>query len=110
MVRDILKKAQAGEVSATISVINLGEIYYIIARKQGQGMARTILEDVSSLPIDVADATFDRVIAAAQIKANYSLSYADAFVAATAMEFSATILTGDPEFKALESQTPILWL
>jgi hypothetical protein len=31
-------------------------------------------------------------------------------VAAAAEEFAATIITGDPEFKQLESRLSVLWL
>lgn len=109
-VRDILQKAQAKEASALLSVINLGEIYYIVYRKLGAETARTVVEDISGLPVDLVDAGKARVLAAAEIKAQHPLSYADAFAAAAAMEFSATIVSGDQEFKAVEPYVSILWL
>ncbi|MFH2074539.1 MAG: PIN domain-containing protein, partial [Pseudomonadota bacterium] len=51
------------------------------------------------LPVGLVDATKERVLSAARVKAQYPVSYADAFVVATAIEFTATIITGDPEFK-----------
>ncbi len=110
VVRDILRKARIGDASLLLSVINLGEIYYIVSRKLGTETAREVVEDISKLPVHLVDAGTDRAIAAAEIKAQHPLSYADAFAVAAAMEFSATIVTGDPEFKAVESYTPILWL
>jgi len=44
------------------------------------------------------------------VKAQHPVSYADAFVVATAVEYSATIVTGDPEFKETESLAAVLWL
>jgi predicted nucleic acid-binding protein len=41
------------------------------------------------------------VLAAAHVKARYSVSYADAFAVATAQEYHATVVTGDPEFHPL---------
>ena len=38
----------------------------------------------------------------------YSVSYADAFVVATAIMEEATIVTGDPEFKSIDMQ--VLWI
>lgn len=38
-----------------------------------------------------------RVLAAATIKADHPMAYADAFAAATAAAHDATLLTGDPE-------------
>ena len=109
-VREILKKARTGGASVRLSVINLGEIYYIVSRKLGAETARAVLEDISKLPVELIEAGTDRALAAAEIKAQQPVSYADAFAVAAAMEFSATIVTGDPEFKAVESYASILWL
>lgn len=109
-VRDLLKKASTGKASVFLSIISLGEIYYIIARKRGEDTAGAIVEDISSLPVEQLEAGTERVLNAAAIKAGYPVSYADAFAAAAALEFSAILVTGDPEFKALESRISIRWL
>jgi len=109
-VRNILKEAVAGASAAFLSVISLGEIYYIVARKRGEEKAGAITEDISRLPVGLVDVTKERVLAAARVKAQHPVSYADAFVVATAIEFTATIVTGDPEFKATESRVAVLWL
>ena len=109
-VRDILKDALSTHTTAYLSVISLGEIYYIIARKIGEEKADESLEDISSLPVSLIDATKERILAAAHVKAQHAVSYADAFVVAAAVEHSATIVTGDPEFKQTESLAPVLWL
>jgi predicted nucleic acid-binding protein len=109
-VRDILKEAAAGASAASLSIISLGEIYYIVARKRGEEEAGAITEAISRLPVGLVDATKERVLAAARVKAQYPISYADAFVVATAIEFMATIVTGDPEFKETESRVAVLWL
>lgn len=109
-VRDILKDALSTHTTAYLSVISLGEIYYIIARKIGEEKADESLEDISSLPVSLIDATKERILAAAHIKAQHAVSYADAFVVAAAVEHSATIVTGDPEFKETESLAAVLWL
>ena len=109
-VRDILKDASAGKRAVFLSVISLGEIYYIISRKRGNETAEAIIRDISQLPVELLDAAKERVLAAARVKALHPLSYADAFVVAAAEEFSATIITGDPEFKETESKAPVLWI
>lgn len=109
-VRDILKEASSGRVAVFMSVISLGEIYYIIARKRGEEKAGAITKDISRLPVDLIDVTTKRVLAAAHVKALHPISYADAFVVAAAEEFSATIVTGDPEFKETESRAAVFWL
>jgi ribonuclease VapC len=41
------------------------------------------------------------MIACRDHKAEYTISFADCFAAATALKYHATILTGDPEFRKL---------
>jgi ribonuclease VapC len=50
------------------------------------------------------------VFSAAHFKARYPISYADAFSAVLAKTRKASLLTGDPEFKALEPEIDIHWL
>lgn len=109
-VRNILKDASSNQVAAFLSVISLGEIYYIIARKKGEEKADASVKDISCLPIVLIDVTTERVLAAANVKARHPVSYADAFVVAAAVEYSATIVTGDPEFKETASLAAVLWL
>jgi len=109
-VRKILKKASSGDAAVFLSVISLGEIYYIVARKRGEETAIAIVEDIFQLPAELLDAATERVVAAARIKAQHPVSYADAFVVGAAEEFSASIVTGDPEFKEVESRASVLWL
>jgi predicted nucleic acid-binding protein len=47
---------------------------------------------------------------AAQTKANYALSYVDAFVVAAAQREGAIVLTSDPEFQAAKESITIEWL
>jgi len=51
----------------------------------------------------------DFVRKASEIKAQHALSYADAFCVAVAQIYKGTIVTGDPEFKLVEKDIPILW-
>jgi len=64
-VRNILKDASSNHVLAFLSVISLGEIYYIIARKIGEEKAGASVKDISCLPIGLIDVTTKRVLAAA---------------------------------------------
>jgi predicted nucleic acid-binding protein len=47
---------------------------------------------------------------AAEIKADHPIAYADAFCAALARRHKGRILTGDPEFKAVEKLVAVQWL
>jgi predicted nucleic acid-binding protein len=109
-VKNLLKEASAGEALAFLSLVNLGEIIYITERKLGSDTAQDTLEDILRLPIQLAEASMDRVLDAAHVKAHHAISYMDAFVVSLARELKATIVTADPEFKKVESLTNILWL
>lgn len=86
-----------------MSWINVGEVYYVIARDQGEPEAEETRRDLRpKLSLDAP--TEARVVQAARLKAHHAFSYADAFAAATAMAHQAVLLTGDPEL--LQPGTP----
>lgn len=109
-VRDYLTKAAQGKLQLILPLINLGEILYIVERRNGIVKAQDMQGAISEMPIEILPATRERVLAAAHIKANHPISYADSFVAAAAQEFNAPILTGDPEFKSVEAIISVEWL
>ena len=109
-VKELLKQAKAGDTVTSLSLINLGEVIYNTGRKLGDDRAMEILYDIMLLPIQLAEVTMARVLAAAQIKTLYPISYADAFAVGLAQELNATIVTGDPEFKQVESIVTLFWL
>lgn len=109
-VRVILDQAKQGVVTCRSSAINLGEVIYIVERRVGVMGVRQFLAILSQLPLEIADATWERILAAAHVKAHHSVSYADAFAIALAQEHDATVLTGDPEFNAVAGRVTIEWL
>lgn len=79
-----------------MSWINAGEVFYALYRREGPDLAEAVIGSLRlSLMLD--DASPARVMEAASIKARYPMSYADAFLCATAIAHDATILTGDEE-------------
>ena len=97
----LLEKARDGEVQLFLSVINLGEIYYIVGRARGEETAQYILDEIKKLPIEILQIEEKDVLAAAAWKMKPPMAYADAFAAAAAQELQAILLTGDPELLAL---------
>lgn len=102
-VRTLLTEATKGALALHLSVINLGEILYIVEREQGLVVAQRALAALDQLPVQVQPADRNVVLSAARLKARYPISYADAFAVVVAQEQQAVLLTGDPEFKPLES-------
>lgn len=109
-VKEIFKDAEKGRCLVYLSWINLGEVLYITEREQGQQKARETLGYIQALPIQIIEVSPKFVIQAAHIKAGHRMSYADAFAVVAALEHGATILTGDPEFKSVETIIPVEWL
>ena len=109
-VETLLENAKKEKCLLMISNINLGEILYITERRGGVSKAQTALALVQQLPIEVLPADEKAVFSAAHIKANYSISYADSFAAAAAVEKDAVILTNDPEFESIKSIVRVEWL
>jgi predicted nucleic acid-binding protein len=79
-----------------MSWINLGEVYYIIHRAVSPTEADSTVALLRPM-LTLDPPTPDRVMAAARIKAQHPLAYADAFAVATAAAHDAVLLTGDPE-------------
>jgi ribonuclease VapC len=109
-VQDVLALAQMGKARLYLCSINLGEVLYLTERRRGLSQAQRVLALIESLPLQILDASRDLVLDAAHLKAHYPISYADAFVAAVAQRENALILTGDPEFKAVEDTVRVEWI
>jgi predicted nucleic acid-binding protein len=90
-----------------ISAVNVGEVDHevdhVVRRRLGAGAARKTEDALYEHPrILVVEATRERIRAAAAIRAEGGVSFADAFAAGLAIELNAQLLTGDPEFRQLE--------
>lgn len=101
-VRQVLSEASDGSCTVYCSLINLGEVVYIVERERGISQAQEALGLIDQLPIEILPASREAVLAAAHIKAGHALSYADAFAAAAAQALDAVVLTGDPEFESVK--------
>jgi ribonuclease VapC len=109
-----LDQAEAGRAECVTSIINLGEAYYRLVRVERRDTAESLWRTTlrGTLPVSVKDATRRLVRRAAELKARHAIAYADAFAVTTALEFGATLLTGDPEIKPLvgEHGLAVQWL
>lgn len=111
-VEELLAQASREKHRLYLSAINWAEVYYNTMREVSQEAAEEHATVIASLPIDVVGIGDDLKLArqAAIYKATYRVSLADAFAAALAREKKAELVTGDPEFKALEKEIKINWL
>ena len=110
-VKTHLAVAQESGNFIIMNEINIGETYYILHRKRGAEKANYFIDTVlEGLPILRIPNDFGAIIAAARIKAEYPLSFADCFVVVSAQREDAVVLTGDPEFKKVEHLIEVEWV
>jgi predicted nucleic acid-binding protein len=113
-VEKILLKAESGNPRLLMSVINWGEIYYSIIRGASQEIADSKAHEIAGMrielvPVDAGD--LELIRQAALFKATKKMSYADCFAAALAKIRNAELVTGDRDFKTVESDLrKIHWL
>ena len=109
-VATILEKAGQRDQPVHMTEVNYAEVQYTIRRKDGDAAWRTIAGELVAAPIQFHPA--DRRLAdlAADFKARFKMSLADAFAAALAKEKKAELVTGDLEFKPLAKEIKINWL
>lgn len=109
-VRGLLLKAEESSGDLLMSVVNLGEVWYAIARTNSAEIADQYIGDIMGMAIEVVDADWQLTRQAALFKANGNISYADCFAAALAKARKAELVTGDKEFKVLQDEIKISWL
>ena len=90
--------------------VNYAEVKYSIVKKDGAPAWVEAAKVLQGLPIDFQSTSRALADIAADFKARFKLSLADAFAAALAKERKAELVTGDLEFKALEREVKIHWL
>ncbi|UCD78515.1 MAG: type II toxin-antitoxin system VapC family toxin [Desulfobacterales bacterium] len=110
IVERLLHKAETASIKAYMSEINLGEVYYQTIRKIGLESAQAYIEQLTQLPFEIIAPSSEIIMKASEIKAQHTISFADCFAVATALQFSAAVVTGDPEFKKVKNFVEIIWV
>ena len=109
VVADLFERAKRKEALLSMSVINLGEVLYIIEREESVQAAQMALAVIDGLPLGRVDASRGLTLEAAHFKALYRMSYADCFGLALAKRQGAVLVTGDPELRA-QKEVELLWI
>ena len=109
-VKSLLIDAAEIERTLWMSSINLGEVWYLLARRNSADYASEKLSALAQIGIQRVDVDWPMVMQAAEYKSRHKISYADAFAAALAKRQNAEFVTGDREFRVLEGEIKIHWL
>lgn len=105
-----LRMARRRRWATYLCAINLGEIIYTTKRRFGDQRKLEVLAHIHRLNLTILPVPNEVIYQAAEFKAEFSISYADCFVLACAVERSAAIVTGDPDFRKVAHLAKIHWI
>src|SRR3990172_5517647 len=106
----LLEQIRKAGVRKYLNAINLGEIIYTTKREFGDQKKIEVLAHIERLDFTVLPVPNSLIFQAAEYKAQYSISYADCFALASAVEHKAAVVTGDPEFRKVEHLVEVVWV
>ena len=109
-VADIIAEAHEEQTPLFMSVVNAGEVWYILARRTSESEANRGVHELRQLGIEFVDADWNLAHEAAGFKSKHKMSFADCFAAAVAKHKKAHLVTGDKEFKQVEPDISVIWL
>jgi predicted nucleic acid-binding protein len=109
-IADLLADAHENDLPLLLSVVNAGEVWYILARQSTEAHADDALGILAQLGIELVPVDWELARAAARFKVKKQLSYADCFAAALALNRKGELATGDKEFEQVSADIKINWL
>jgi PIN domain nuclease of toxin-antitoxin system len=109
-VSGLLLEAETGKCKLAMPVVNLGEVWYSIARTVSPTEADLIIKEIQGMAVEIVDADWQLTYQAAIYKSKGGLSYADCYAAALGKLLQAEVVTGDPEFNRLKGEIRIAWV
>jgi uncharacterized protein len=109
-VENLIATAHEEQIPIYMSVVNVGEVWYTVAREVSEEEANNSVKLLRDLRIQFEDADWELTQEAALFKCKHRMSYADCYAAALAKLKKADLITGDGEFKPLDGQIKIQWI
>lgn len=107
-VAEVLNLATQGKAKCYGCFITLMEVYYRVWRDEDKAAGQLAYQQCQALPMEWLSNTDTLLVKAAEYKALYPLSIADAWIAACASEQGAVLLHKDPEFTPLSVAQELL--
>ena len=109
-VAELLSEAGEHGTPVLMSVVNAGEVWYILAREVSETEADKAIHELRQLGIEFMAVEWELARVAGSFKAGYRMSFADCFAAALAKSHKAELVTGDKEFRQVESEVQVRWV
>lgn len=100
-VAEFLYKSKNGQAQCMASFMTLMELLYRVWKDEGRTQGWLAYEQAQALPIIWIDESRPLLEKAAELKATYRVSLADAWIAASAILNEAILVHKDPEFAVL---------
>jgi len=87
-VQELLTRAGQAERPLLMSVVNWGEVIYVVWQRRGEEAARERMRAMARYPLEIVGADAETTLLAATLKARHKLPYVDCFAAACEYLFS----------------------
>lgn len=98
-VATLLDQSARGKAQCLGSFMSLMEVLYRVWCDEGESEGRLAYQQCLALPVQWLYETESLLIKAGEIKAAHTLSVADAWIAACAVQANAVLVHKDPEFR-----------
>ena len=109
-VQKLLEQAVRGEIIVFTSFVTFTEVFYITFREKGEEEAKKRITLMQRLAITRVESSQELGLVAGRLKATHRISFADIWIAATAIFYDAILVHKDPEFEQLKDEVKRLEL
>ena len=109
-VAGVIADAHESGIPLLMAIVNVGEVWYILARETSEPEADQKINQLQELGIEFIQPDWKLTREAAYFKSKNKMSYVDCFAAALAKQRKAHLITGDQEFKQVEHEVLINWM
>jgi predicted nucleic acid-binding protein len=109
-VQELLESALRERSLLLVSVLNWGEVFYLLWQRRGEEAAQNAMARLSRLPIELVSVDLTQAMQAGEIKARHKIPHVDCIAAALALARQAILVTSDRDFEKLGRRVQVLWL
>src|SRR4030067_692880 len=93
-IADLIASAHEEGIPVYMTVVNVGEVWYNIAREISKEDANNSMKELRDLRIQFVDVDWELTQEAARFKSQHKMSYADCYAASLAKAKKADLVTG----------------
>jgi len=109
-VQKLLESAKKGEIVIFTSFVSFTEVFYITLQAKQEEEAKERIKLMNVLAMMRVESSQELGLIAGRLKSTYRLSFADTWIAATAIFYDAILVHKDPEFEQLKGKLEMLKL